>query len=236
MTCSDEAEHRRRLDTRVDDVPGLPRVTWDRVVSAAAEPWDNAPHLLLDTALISADDAVERSLQYVDSHQWRTLPEFELVSDAESQSSPESRRLSGPGMRAFVAVADLWGIDETVRRRILGCPEVPTYADWTPTARDGGDLVLDVAVLTRISAVLGIHKALGILFADEEGGLAWLRGPHDAPTFGGRSPLELLSSGGLADLLAVGRFLGAAQTGIYMPPNEVDRGFRPYTDDDLVLS
>ena len=66
VTCSDEAEHRRRLDTRVDDVPGLTRVTWDRVVSAAAEPWDNAPHLLLDTAHLSAEEAVERSLRYVD--------------------------------------------------------------------------------------------------------------------------------------------------------------------------
>ena len=138
-------------------------------------------------------------------------------------------------MRAFVAIADLWGIDETVRRRLLGCSEVPTYADWTRTARDGGDLVLDVAVLTRISAMLGIHEALGVLFAGEEGGRAWLRGPHGAPTFGGRSPLELLSGGGLGDLLAVRRFLDAATTGLYMPPNEVDRDFLPYTDQNLVL-
>ena len=65
MTCSDEAEHRRRLDTRNDDVPGLPRVTWDRVMSALAEPWDGAPHLLLDTALISAEAVAERCVRCV---------------------------------------------------------------------------------------------------------------------------------------------------------------------------
>ena len=65
VTCSDETEHRRRLDKRNDDVPGLTRVTWDRVMNALAEPWDGAPHLLLDTALMSAEAAVERCVRCV---------------------------------------------------------------------------------------------------------------------------------------------------------------------------
>ena len=92
--------------------------------------------------------------------------------DAERFSTAELRVLSAPGVRAFVSIADLWDIDETVRRRMLGCPHGLTYCEWTRTARDGDALTLDVALLTRISAVLGIHEALGVLFADKEGGRA----------------------------------------------------------------
>ena len=65
MTCSDEAEHYRRLDTRVGDVPGLARVTWDMVERHPPEAWDDAPHLALDTAVISVSDAVQRCVDYV---------------------------------------------------------------------------------------------------------------------------------------------------------------------------
>ena len=37
--------------------------------------------------------------------------------------------------------------------------------------------------------LLGIHQALGVLFADEHDGIDWLRQPHVAPVFGGHPPL-----------------------------------------------
>jgi hypothetical protein len=36
--------------------------------------------------------------------------------------------------------------------------------------------------------------------------------------------------------MTVRRFLDAARGGLYMEPNEVDKGFRPYTDGDVVFS
>ena len=92
--------------------------------------------------------------------------------DAERFSAAELRGVSAPGIQAFVSIADLWDIGETMRRMMLGCPHGLTYREWTRAARDGDALPLSVALLTRISAVLGIHEALGILFADEEGGRA----------------------------------------------------------------
>src|ERR1700743_229283 len=72
------------------------------------------------------------------------------------------RRLSAPAMRTFLAIADLWGLSEVERRLVLGFPSRSTFHNWAKQAREHGQFTLDVDVLTRISAVLGIHQALGI--------------------------------------------------------------------------
>ena len=119
---------------------------------------------------------------------------------------------------------------------MLGLPSRSTYYGWVRTVREHRELTLDVDVLLRISATLGIHQALSVLHSTEAAGLAWLRTPHGAPAFGGRPPIDLVASGTQDGLLIVRRFLDAARGGLYMPPNELDREFRPYTDADVVLS
>lgn len=145
------------------------------------------------------------------------------------------RRLSAPGLRTFLAIADLWGLNEEQRRLILGYPSRSTYHSWCKQAREHGSFMLDVDVLTRISAVLGIHQALGVLFADEHDGVAWLRQPHDAPVFGGHPPLDLVVNGTQDGLMMVRRFLDAARGGLYMPPNAADADFAPYEDAEIIF-
>src|SRR5258708_10925736 len=101
------------------------------------------------------------------------------------------RRLSAPALRTFLAIADLWGLTEEQRLLILGYPSRSTYHNWCKQAREHGAFTLDVDVLTRISAVLGIHQGLGILFPTEQLRVEWLRTPHNAVVFGGRPPLRL---------------------------------------------
>jgi len=150
---------------------------------------------------------------------------------------PNRRRLSAPGLRTFLAIADLWGLDEGQRLLILGSPARSTFHKWAKTAREHGEFTLDVDTLTRVSTVLGIHQALGVLHASEREAVAWLRTPHGATIFGGRPPLDLVTSGTQDGLLAVRRFLDAARGGLYMEPMEaLDRAFRPYRDEDLVIS
>ncbi|PHP19218.1 MULTISPECIES: MbcA/ParS/Xre antitoxin family protein [Sphingobium] len=145
------------------------------------------------------------------------------------------RRLSAPAMRTFVAIADLWGLNEEQRRLVLGYPSRSTYHSWCKQAREHGTITLDVDVLTRISALFGIHQALGVLFADEHEGIDWLRQPHDAPVFGGHPPIDLLTSGTQDGLMTVRRFLDSARGGIYMAPNAADEGFAPYSDSEIVF-
>lgn len=145
------------------------------------------------------------------------------------------RRLSAPALRTFLTIADLWGLNEEERRLILGYPSRSTFHNWAKLAREHQDLTLDVDVLTRISAVLGIHQALGILHTTERDGVAWLRGPHDGAVFGGKPPLALVTSGSQDGLVTVRRFLDAARGGLYIEPNAADAGFGPYDDADIVL-
>ena len=150
-------------------------------------------------------------------------------------SSANRKRLSAPALRTFLAIADLWGLTEAQRLLILGYPSRSTYHNWCKLAREHGSITLDVDVLTRISAMLGIHHALGILFPNEKLGIAWLKGPHEATVFGGRPPLALVTSGSQDGLLTVRRFLDGARGGQYMQPNTVDTGFSPYEEAEIVF-
>ena len=47
VVCPDEAEHRRRLETRAEDLAGE-RPTWADVAARVYEPWDE-PRLVVDT-------------------------------------------------------------------------------------------------------------------------------------------------------------------------------------------
>jgi predicted kinase len=59
VVCSDEAEHRRRVETRITDTPGLVKPTWAEVQARVYEPWDIAP-LVVDTATEGAEASLAR--------------------------------------------------------------------------------------------------------------------------------------------------------------------------------
>jgi predicted kinase len=57
VVCSDAAEHRRRVETRVTDLPGFVPPTWQEVEGRDYRPWDRE-RLVIDTAVTDADAAV----------------------------------------------------------------------------------------------------------------------------------------------------------------------------------
>lgn len=156
--------------------------------------------------------------------------------DASRFTSANRRRLSGPAMRSFVAIADLWSLTQEERLLVLGLPSRSTYYGWVRAARDGDDMTLPTDTLLRISAVLGIHKALRILFASEQDGIGWLRGPHAALPFGGQPPIALLLGGTQDGLMLVRRFLDAARGGLFMPPDATDDRTAALSDEDIVFA
>jgi predicted kinase len=56
VLCSDRDEHRRRVETRTVDVPGLVLPTWQEVVNREYEPW-HRDRLVIDTAHTSPEQA-----------------------------------------------------------------------------------------------------------------------------------------------------------------------------------
>ncbi|GGB18813.1 AAA family ATPase [Allosediminivita pacifica] len=59
VTCSDRALHRRRVETRQSDVPGLVVPSWSQVLAREFEPWQG-DRLVVDTAGRDVSDCVTR--------------------------------------------------------------------------------------------------------------------------------------------------------------------------------
>jgi len=113
--------------------------------------------------------------------------------------------LSAPALRTFFNLAERWKLRVAEQRKLLGDPPESTFYKWK-RERDGA-LARDT--LERISYLLGIFKALAILFPQADRADAWLRKPNSAPTFGGKSALERMLSGNVADLFVVRQYLDA---------------------------
>jgi predicted kinase len=62
VICSDPEEHRRRVEGRAGDVPGLALPTWEAVQRREYEQW-NRPHVVLNAALQSVEQSVEELLR-----------------------------------------------------------------------------------------------------------------------------------------------------------------------------
>jgi predicted kinase len=65
VVCSDQAEHRRRVESRAADIPGHLLPTWQDVLERDYYPWDTEPRLVIDTALVSVDAAVGLILHHL---------------------------------------------------------------------------------------------------------------------------------------------------------------------------
>ena len=65
VICSDEAQHRRRVESRAADIPGHQVPTWQDVIERDYHPWDDQPRLIIDTAALSVDEALRVILQKV---------------------------------------------------------------------------------------------------------------------------------------------------------------------------
>ncbi len=111
-------------------------------------------------------------------------------------------------LRGFFRIMELWNIDAREAQVLLGEPPKSTYYKM----KKGTVARLDRDTIERISYVVGIYKALQLLFADRERADGWIRRPNRA--FGGRSALEHALAGSVTDLADVRRYLDAVRGGL----------------------
>ena len=117
-------------------------------------------------------------------------------------------RLSRPALRAFFNIMGRWQVrDEDARVLLGGVTNGPYYE-----LKRRPDRVLDVDRLTRVSLLVGIFKALNVLYSEA---LAdrWVHLPNTNRVFGGVSPLAYMLQGGLPAILTVRRLLDARRAG-----------------------
>jgi hypothetical protein len=92
---------------------------------------------------------------------------------------------------------------------LLGGVPPSTYHKW----KGGAVGTLSYDQLERISLVLGIYKALKLLFADDASGVRWLKAANSDLPFAGGSPLDRMLRGSIDDLYAVRRYLDGWREG-----------------------
>lgn len=127
------------------------------------------------------------------------------MSTIAAEAAPSRRDLAGPALRAFFNIAAKWDLSADQERRLLGSPGRSTYFRWKKDR--AGAVPHDV--IERISYILGIYKALHILFPDDAQADGWVKRPNGGPLFGGRSALDRMLGGQVADLYVVRQYLDA---------------------------
>ena len=108
-------------------------------------------------------------------------------------------------MRLFLALAEIWSLNVAERQTLLGGISRQTYHNW----QRGKVAAFSRDQMERVSLLLGIHKGLKLLFADDAQGTRWLKAANDDLAFGGASPLARALRGGIGDLYALRRYIDA---------------------------
>jgi hypothetical protein len=129
--------------------------------------------------------------------------EFAAAPLDERHSPQVRRRLSAPAVRTFFNVAEAWGLTVKEQLALLGFPAPSTYHKY----KAGQIATLSYDTLTRISLVLGIYKALHILYPSDTLADNWVRLPNANELFGGRPAIHLMMDGGIDGLFQVRRLL-----------------------------
>ena len=116
-------------------------------------------------------------------------------------ASKEAGRVA---LKLFFNLMEKWGCSVVQQRILLGGLSKTTYYNYKglPSVRPQRDL------LDRISCLMGIHKALRILFSTQpDRATEWISKPNTVAPFNGHSALEYMLCGGLPEITDVRRYL-----------------------------
>ena len=126
------------------------------------------------------------------------LPVESIGASGETITAEEA----GAMFRAALNLFRRWGGSDEQSATLLDLP-VRTFRRWK--AEGAGRLGRDGRA--RLSNLMGIHKALRLIFREPQRGYAWVKADNTA--FAGKSALDVMLGGELTDLMRVRRYLDA---------------------------
>lgn len=116
----------------------------------------------------------------------------------------EHRSVAGAALRTFFNIAGAWSLGTEQAMTLLGLTSRSTFFKWKS---DPESARLSRDVLERLSYIFGIYKDLQILLPKPESADAWVHRPNAAVLFQGKSALDRMLSGNVADLYVVRQHL-----------------------------
>ena len=129
----------------------------------------------------------------------RTVPSAEPTLPSAAEQARRIAADPGPVLRALFRVVERWKLSREQAMGLIGVETVSVYSGWK---RDPDAARLKPYMIERISHALAIFESLNVLLP-EPAADAWVHAPNEAPLFGGRAAIELMSSPLTVDLLAV---------------------------------
>src|SRR5512143_789780 len=132
-----------------------------------------------------------------------------LAAHQAFADAADRRRLTRAGLQAVQNLAESWGLTGDEAAALLGV----SPSTWDRIRAGSWAQALSQDQFTRVSALVGIYKALHLLFAD---GMAdrWPRLANSGPLFDNRSPIESMIAGGIPLMLEVRRYVDALRGGL----------------------
>ena len=110
-------------------------------------------------------------------------------------------------MKAFFRIAERWKLPDEAARDLLGGVSNGTFYNLRNRPK-----TLRADELLRVSYLIGIFKALQILYSEKLAD-AWIQLPNTNSIFRGDTPLAYLRAGGIPALQTVRRLLDARRGG-----------------------
>jgi hypothetical protein len=118
--------------------------------------------------------------------------------------TPDNPRLSKSALQTFFNIMAAWHLSAEQAMTLLGLDSRSTYFKWKKNP-ESAKLTTDK--LERLSYIFGIYKALQILLPHAETADQWLKRPNTALPFQGKTALERMLTGRVADLYVVRQYL-----------------------------
>ena len=106
-------------------------------------------------------------------------------------------------LKVFFNIMNEWSVKNQDQITLLGKPGSTTFYNW----KKGQASSLSVDTKERISYIMGIYKALGILFPTREQADAWIKKPNIH--FNNESALAYMLKGSMIHLNDIRRYLDA---------------------------
>jgi len=138
--------------------------------------------------------------QAVVGFSWETAVD---LSKKENQS-----RLSPAAIKGLLRIATRWSLRDDDSRNLLGGISNGSFY----ALKNESTKTLDADQLTRISLLIGIYKALNILYSRKLAD-TWISLPNNNQMFGGDSPLNYMKQGGIPAFLRVRQLLDSRRGG-----------------------
>ena len=97
-------------------------------------------------------------------------------------------------------ILEKWQCNTDEQLRLLGISSRSTLNKYKESH---GGIRLSLDIQERMSYILNIHKCLRLLFTADDSIYGWVRKPNSHPFFAGRSAMDVMNGGRVADLYEV---------------------------------